>query len=177
MLLVKCLCSKQQLPPLNSFHEKDSILLFKVSWNRGGDFLIKVGTDVRAWALGISGVNFCPGIRFDKRVKNVAYLLKIFNFGTLKVMKTCPVIRFRAPILPGHQVFGGNFARPRFCTLRTSVTTFIREPPPPSPGTFLLSPYTVMVSTICYQCNLLNCQNRTQIKTSKIENKMKSCHY
>ena len=59
-------------------------------------------------------VNFCPGIRFwevnfaralgfqqffpkkcaiiDKRVKKVTYLLKIFNFGTLKS--------------PGHQVFG-----------------------------------------------------------------------
>ena len=30
----------------------------------GGDSLIKVGTDVRARALGISGVNFCPNIRF-----------------------------------------------------------------------------------------------------------------
>ena len=29
----------------------------------GGDFLIKVGTDVRARALGFSGVNFCKGIR------------------------------------------------------------------------------------------------------------------
>ena len=29
----------------------------------GGDSLIKVGTDVRARALGFSGVNFCPGIR------------------------------------------------------------------------------------------------------------------
>ena len=29
-----------------------------------GDSLIKVGTDVRAWASGTSGVNFCPGIRF-----------------------------------------------------------------------------------------------------------------
>ena len=70
-----------------------------------GDSLIKVGTNVRARALGISGVNFCPGIRFwkvnsaralgfwqfcvifYKRVKKVAYLLKIFNFGTLKVMR------------------------------------------------------------------------------------------
>ena len=31
---------------------------------RGGDSLIKVGTDVRAQTLGISGVNFCPCIRF-----------------------------------------------------------------------------------------------------------------
>ena len=30
----------------------------------GSDSLIKVGTDVRARALGLSGVNFCPGIRF-----------------------------------------------------------------------------------------------------------------
>ena len=69
---------------------------------------------MQARAIGISGVNFCPGIRFwevnfaqalgfwqfltkkcaviDKSEK-VAYLLKIFNFGTLKVMKTCLVIR------------------------------------------------------------------------------------
>ena len=33
MVLVKCLCSKQQLSLLNSFHERDSVLLFKVSWN------------------------------------------------------------------------------------------------------------------------------------------------
>ena len=30
----------------------------------GGDCLRKVGTHVRAQALGILGVNFCPGIRF-----------------------------------------------------------------------------------------------------------------
>ena len=30
----------------------------------GGDSLIKVGMNVRTRALGISGVNFCPGIRF-----------------------------------------------------------------------------------------------------------------
>ena len=29
-----------------------------------GDSLIKVGADVWAQALGISGVNFCPSIRF-----------------------------------------------------------------------------------------------------------------
>ena len=55
---------------------------------RGEDSLLKVGTDVRARALGISWVHFCPGIRlweinfsralgfwqksviFDKRVKS-----------------------------------------------------------------------------------------------------------
>ena len=78
---------------------------------------------MRARALGISGVNFCTGIRFwevnfaralgfwqfltksviiDKKVKKVTYLLKIFNFSTLKVMKTCPVIRFLGTFLPGH---------------------------------------------------------------------------
>ena len=32
---------------------------------RGGcDSLIKVGMDVQAWALGMLGVNFCPGSRF-----------------------------------------------------------------------------------------------------------------
>ena len=31
---------------------------------RGGDSLIKVGTDVRARALGILAVNFCMDIRF-----------------------------------------------------------------------------------------------------------------
>ena len=30
----------------------------------GCNSLIKVGMDVQAWALGILGVNFCPGSRF-----------------------------------------------------------------------------------------------------------------
>ena len=72
----------------------------------------KVGTDVRARALG---VNFCQGIRFwevsfaqalgfrhfltkkcviiDKRVIKVTYLLKIFNFvifGTFKSHENLP---------------------------------------------------------------------------------------
>ena len=34
----------------------------------GGNSLIKVGTDVRARALGISGVNFCSGIRFGRSI-------------------------------------------------------------------------------------------------------------
>ena len=76
---------------------------------------------MRARALGILGVNFCPGIRFwevnfartldfwqfltKKCVifdKKATYLLKISNFGTLKLMKTCPVIRFLGTFLPGH---------------------------------------------------------------------------
>ena len=68
------------------------------------------------------------------------YLLKIFNFGTLKVMKTCPVIRFLAVtcICPGIRLFSGKFARPRFCTHHTSIPTFIRELlPPPPPLTFI----------------------------------------
>ena len=76
---------------------------------RGDDSLIKVGTDVRAWALGISGVNFCPGIRFlaifDKKSEK-RDILKIFNFGTLKVMKTCQVIGFWALFCPGIRFLG-----------------------------------------------------------------------
>ena len=34
------------------------------TWVGEGRGLIKVGTDVRAWALGFSGVSFSPGIRF-----------------------------------------------------------------------------------------------------------------
>ena len=41
-----------------------------------------------------------------KRVKKVTYLLKIFNFGTLKVMKTCPVIRFFGTFCLGIRFFG-----------------------------------------------------------------------
>ena len=63
------------------------------------------------------GSKFCLGNRFlailnkkmcniiviicHKRVKNVNYLLNISNFGTLKSMKTCLVIRFFWKILPG----------------------------------------------------------------------------
>ena len=90
----------------------------------GGDFLIRVGTDEWARALGILGVNFSPGIRFwevnfaralgfwqfltkkcvifEKRVTKVTYLLKISNCGTLRFMKTCLVIRFWGTFLPGH---------------------------------------------------------------------------
>ena len=75
---------------------------------------------MRAWALGILGINFCPGIRFwdvnfaqvlgfwqflTKSVifdKKVTYLLKMSNLSTLKFMKTCPVIRFLGTFLPGH---------------------------------------------------------------------------
>ena len=42
---------------------------------------------------------------FDKTVKKVIYLLKNFNFGTLKVIKTCLVIRFLAVICQGIRFF------------------------------------------------------------------------
>ena len=101
---------------------------------------------MRAQALGISGVNFCLCIRFcelnfeqacvifDKRVTKVTYryLLKISNFG--RFMKTCPVIRFLGTFLLGHWYLWENFARPRFCTRRTSVPTFISKSPPPPCG-------------------------------------------
>ena len=37
-----------------------------ITLNKKDDARTKVGTDVRAQELGISGVNFCPGIRFCK---------------------------------------------------------------------------------------------------------------
>ena len=70
-------------------------------------------------------------------MKKVIYLLKNFNFGTLKVVKTCLVIRFLAVICPGIRFFLGNFAWTRFCTCHTSIPTFIRESPPPPLPTFI----------------------------------------
>ena len=69
-----------------------------------GQFLPRI----RLWE-----VNFARALRvwqcfdkkcviFDKRVKKVTYLLKNPNFGTLKFMKTFPVIRFLGTFLPGH---------------------------------------------------------------------------
>ena len=49
----------------------------------GGDWLIKVDTDVRAWALGIPGVNFCPSIRFWE--VNFAWALGFWQFLTKNV--------------------------------------------------------------------------------------------
>ena len=40
----------------------------------------KVGTNVRAWALGILGVNFCPGSRFWE--VNFARALGFWQFLT-----------------------------------------------------------------------------------------------
>ena len=53
--------------------------------SRGGevDSLIKVGTDVRDRALGISLVNFCPGIRFCE--VNFAQTLGFWLFLTKNV--------------------------------------------------------------------------------------------
>ena len=119
-----------------------------ITRGRGGDSLIKVGTDVRARVLSISGVNFCPSMKFcelnfarsigclaivdkkyaisDKRMTKVTYLLKMSNSGTLKFMKTCPVIRFLGICCLGVVFFFlENFVRRRFCTRRTSVPTFI----------------------------------------------------
>ena len=48
----------------------------------GGDSLIRVGTDVRAQALGMLGVNFCLGIRFWD--VNFARTLGYWQFLTKK---------------------------------------------------------------------------------------------
>ena len=49
-----------------SVEEINDILIYKVEsgGGGGGNSLIKVGTDVRARALGISGVSICPDIKF-----------------------------------------------------------------------------------------------------------------
>ena len=47
---------------------------------RGGDSLIKVGTDLWAQALGLSGVNFCLGIRFWEA--KIAQALGFWQFLT-----------------------------------------------------------------------------------------------
>ena len=58
----------------------------------------------------------------------MTYLLKNFNFATLKFMKTCSVKRFCGPFFcPGIRLFWRNFAWPRFCTPGTSVPTFTKE--------------------------------------------------
>ena len=46
------------------------------------DSLINVGTNVRALALGVSGANFCPGIRFWE--VNFAHALGFSQFLTKK---------------------------------------------------------------------------------------------
>ena len=78
----------------------------------GGDSLIKVGMDVQARALGISGVNFCQSIRFwevnfactlgfwqfltrkcviiDKRVKKSDLLAENFQFWHFKSHENLP---------------------------------------------------------------------------------------
>ena len=125
----------------------------------GGDSLIKVGTDVRARALGISGVNFCPGIRFCKL--NFARALGVWQLLTKKCLifdksdksdllaenfefwhsEVARSLGFWA-FCPGVGFFWENFARPRFCTRRTSVHTFIRKSPP--------SRYKSLDQRICY---------------------------
>ena len=51
-----CCCSNFYLPI--------SLANNSVSIHSRGDSLMTVGTDVRAQALGFSGLNFCLGIRF-----------------------------------------------------------------------------------------------------------------
>ena len=119
----------------------------------GGGTLIKVGTDVRARALGISGVNFCPGITFcelnfaralgvwqlftkkkcvifNKRVTKVTYLLKMSNFGTLKFMKTCSVIRFWGIFCLGIGFFGEILSGLGFALAAHPYLPLLGSPPP-----------------------------------------------
>ena len=56
----------------------DETYIVGLQTRAGGDSLIKVGTNVRTGALGISGVNFCQGIRFWE--VNFARALGFYNF-------------------------------------------------------------------------------------------------
>ena len=64
---------------LNKDKKRPNCFLLSIE-RGGGDYLIKVGTDVRARALGISGVNFCPDIRFWEANFAWANLLAFGNF-------------------------------------------------------------------------------------------------
>ena len=81
-----------------------------------------------------------PGNRFlaifDKNCvifdKKVTYLLKISNFGTLKFMKTCPVVRFLGIFFAWVLGFLVNFAWPRFALAAHLYLPFLgsRAPSP-----------------------------------------------
>ena len=68
---------------------------------------------------------------FDKRVKKVIHLLKNFNFGTLKVMKTCLVIRFLAVICPGIRFFWEILPRLGFALTTHPYPLLLGSRPPP----------------------------------------------
>ena len=65
----------------------------------------------------------------------MTYLLKIFNFGTLKVMKTCPVIRFLGTFCPGIRFFGEILPGLSFALAAHPYLPLLgsRPPPPPPP--------------------------------------------
>ena len=66
------------------------------------------------------------------------YLLKNFNFSTLKVMKTCLVIRFSAVICPGIRFFGEILPGLGFAlTTHPYLLLLGSHPPPPPPPTFI----------------------------------------
>ena len=65
----------------------------------------------------------------------MTYLLKAFNFGTLKVMKTCPVIRFSGTFFPGIRFFGEILPGLGFALAAHPYLPLLGNPlPPPSYG-------------------------------------------
>ena len=64
-------------------------------------------------------------------MKKVIYLPKIFNFGTLKVMKTCPVIRFLAVICLGIRFFREILPDLGFALATHPYLRLLESPPPP----------------------------------------------
>ena len=94
-------------------------------------------------------------------MKKVIYLLKNFNFGTLKVMKTCLVIRFLAVICPGIRFFWEIFPRLGFA-LATHPYLLLLESPPPTFIQLLHECWTkihVFTNTTCFNSymTLSNC--------------------
>ena len=108
---------------------------------------------MRARALSISGVNFCLSMKFcelnfarsigclaivdkkyvifDKRMTKVTYLLKICNSGTLKFMKTLPVIRFWVLFARGIAFFGKILSGLGFALAVHPYLSLLGSPPPP----------------------------------------------
>ena len=107
-----------------------------------------------AWVLSISGVNFCPSMKFcelnfarsigclaivdkkyvifDKRMTKVTYLLNISNSGTLKFMKTCPVIRFLGIFCLGIGFLGKILSGLGFALTAHPYLPLLGSRPPPA---------------------------------------------
>ena len=90
------------------------------------------------------------------------YLLKNFNFGTLKVMKSCLVIRFLAVICPGIRFFWEILPGLGFALARHPYLLLLGSSPPPTFIQLLHECWTkihVFTNTTCFNSymTLNNC--------------------